>query len=244
MVTLDEWRVEFDAWAGKDPNLASTGTVQTDSEFDRLVEVLAGWLDVSTEHRLLDVGCASGTLTSRWVGRVGQIVGLDYSHKLVDKARQLHAHLDLEFIQGESGALPFPDNSFDRVLCYDVVPCLPHQDYVSKTIQELCRVAKPDARIAIGSFPDLTRKHHFFDLLDSASPWYRRVVPRELRWRAKRLLRPGSRPGETKILWFDLDRIARQLRAEGWTVEVFDDPKFADYEKYRSTIVLSSANNR
>jgi hypothetical protein len=48
-------------------------------------------------------------------------------------------HLGVEFLVGDIRALPFPDNSFEIVVCWDV---LVHVTEYKKALKELCRVAK------------------------------------------------------------------------------------------------------
>lgn len=239
MQTLEQWRSFYDAWAGHDPRIASTGQVVPDAVFARLAGTLGDWLALSGRERVLDVGCASGTLTSLWSPRAKEVIGLDFSRPLALDASRRHARRGLSFLQGEAARLPFPDASFDRVCCYNVLLSMPDRAYVDRALSEILRVARPRARVVLGSLPDVARKARFFDLLDQASPWYRRMVPRNARWRMKRLLKPGSKPGETRMLWFDLPELAARSRSAGWSVELHADPAIEDYPEYRSTLVLA-----
>ena len=178
-------------------------------------------------------------LTSLWSHRAREVVGVDFSARLIDEARRRHAHPRLDFQQAEAASLPFHDSSFDRVCCYNVLLSLPDHEYAGRALAEILRVVRPGARILIGSLPDVRKKARFFDLLDAAGPWYRRTIPRQVRWSAKRLLRPDSKPGETRILWFDPTEMSSRLRSAGWSVDVHDDPEIEDYPEYRFTLVLS-----
>lgn len=86
--------------------------------------------------RILDAGCGTGgmmeQLSQRWA-----CVGIDIS------PRAVHYTLDrgLCAVQGDVGALPFDNGSFDAVLCLDVIYHLavdPHQ-----ALAEMRRVLKP-----------------------------------------------------------------------------------------------------
>ena len=70
-------------------------------------------------HRVLDIGCGTGTLTIL-IGRLHpsiQIVGLDPDSKALAIARRKaeRAALDIQFDRGFSAELPYPQASFDRV---------------------------------------------------------------------------------------------------------------------------------
>lgn len=232
MPKLEEWRRFYDAWAGGDRRLASTGHVVADSEFQRLGRTIANWLDLRGDERVLDVGCASGTLTSAWAGAAGQVVGIDFSAKLVEEANAVHGSERLHFEAAEAATLPFPDGSFDCVVCFNVLLSLPDHDYVSRALAEIARVAKPNARILLGGLPELRCQQRFFEVLLQEAPWWRRTGSRVKGW-----LRPG-RPRATKILWFDVVALRRLLERQGFEVEQYDDPPFANYRYYRKSLVL------
>lgn len=238
MPTLTEWRTFYDNWAGRDPRIASTGNVVPDADFVRLGTVLTRWLDLRGDEQVLDVGCASGTLTSQWAGRAARGIGVDFSSKLVAAANERHAGSNLSFETAEAAQLPFPDASFDCVVCFNVLLSLPDHDYVWRAISEIQRVAKPDARIVLGSLPDTRCQERFFEVLQTGATWWRRWGSRVKSW-----LRP-RRPRSTKILWFDVQSLKRQLERAGWRVEVHDDPPFANYRYYRKSLVLSRSAPR
>jgi ubiquinone/menaquinone biosynthesis C-methylase UbiE len=233
MPTLQEWRSYYDTWAGRDPRLASTGRVVPDADFDRLADVLRRWTGPTGGERALDVGCASGTLTTRWARHVAHCTGIDFSPGLIAEAQRRHGGGNCTFEVAEAAVLPFADASFDLVICYDVLLSLPDHAYVDRAIAEILRVARPTARIVLGSLPDQRRQERFFEVLQTGRPWYRRLLSRAKRW-----LRSG-RPRPTQILWFDIDALRRRCERAGFRVELHDDPPFENYRYYRRSLVLS-----
>jgi len=235
MPTLQQWRSFYDSWAQRDPHAASTGDAVPAPEFARLGEVISGWLQLRGDEHVLDVGCASGTLTSQWTRNAHSAVGVDFSERLIAVAQQRHGSERLQFKTAEAAALPFPDHSFDAVACFNVMLSLPDHDYVDRTIAELQRVARPGARILIGSLPDQRCQQPFFEMLRTQAPWWRRLGSRIKSW-----LRP-ARPRRTAILWFDIEAIATRLRRNGWQVEIHEDPPFANHRYYRKSLVITRA---
>lgn len=233
MPTLDQWRQFYDGWAGGDPLLASTGTHVPTDDFARLGATLADWLQLRGDEHALDVGCASGTLTSRWAGRAARVVGVDFSTRLCAEAGARHVGANLTFTTAEAAALPFATASFDRVVCFNVLLSLPDAGYADRAMSELLRVARPTARIVLGSLPDVRCQDRFFEGLRAAAPW-----PRRLAGRVRDVLRGGARRS-TRILWFDIPALCARFAAAGWNVEVHDDPPFANYRHYRRSLVLS-----
>src|SRR5262245_2477770 len=77
---------------------------------------------VGSGERVLDVGCGTGTLAlaaKRRVGANGSVHGVDASPEMVARARTKsgqHGH-QISFEVAAAQSLPFPDTSFDVVLC-------------------------------------------------------------------------------------------------------------------------------
>lgn len=87
------------------------------------------WRDKALEQirpgmRVLDVGCGTGDLSlaaARQLGASGQVVGLDFSEKMLElaRARQKRAGLEaspLRFVWGKAEDLPLSEGSFDLVV--------------------------------------------------------------------------------------------------------------------------------
>jgi SAM-dependent methyltransferase len=110
-------------------------------------------LDIPTGAHVLDVGCGSGAVTrevARRLGSRGRAVGLDPSPELLAVAHELaqEAGLDdrVEFREGDALRLPFPDGSFDVVLCVTVLSHVPRGE---AAIPELVRVLRSGGRLGV-----------------------------------------------------------------------------------------------
>jgi demethylmenaquinone methyltransferase/2-methoxy-6-polyprenyl-1,4-benzoquinol methylase len=79
--------------------------------FDRELADLASVLEGLAPRRTLDVACGTGFLTRYLRGRV---TGLDASARMLAVAADRLP--DARFVQGDALALPFADDSFDRVV--------------------------------------------------------------------------------------------------------------------------------
>jgi ubiquinone/menaquinone biosynthesis C-methylase UbiE len=112
-----------------------------------------GLLDIAAGERVLDVGCGSGAITreiARRVGRHGLAVGLDPSPALLAVARDLAQEAGvadrMEFREGDALRLPFPDRSFDVVICVTVLSHVPRGE---AAIPELVRVLRSGGRLGV-----------------------------------------------------------------------------------------------
>ena len=125
---------------------------------DRAAESFAGVANpfalgpVAPGERVLDVGSGAGTdshVAAQMVGPAGSVTGLDMTPEMLAKARAAAADMNavnVEFVEGEADALPFPDESFDVVISNGVVDLAPDKDAV---FSEIFRVLAPGGRIQL-----------------------------------------------------------------------------------------------
>jgi SAM-dependent methyltransferase len=101
-------------------------------------------LDARPGTRLLDVSCGAGSLLAAARARDVDAVGVDLSDQAVKLAKQVAPHAEVAVGAGE--ALAFRDGTFDYVTC---LGSLEHFLDMGRGLQEMKRVAKPDARLCI-----------------------------------------------------------------------------------------------
>ena len=69
---------------------------------------------------VLEIACGTGRFTVMLAERGADVVGLDISGPMLQQGRQKARHAGvadhLEFMRGDAGRLPFPDDSFDTVM--------------------------------------------------------------------------------------------------------------------------------
>jgi demethylmenaquinone methyltransferase/2-methoxy-6-polyprenyl-1,4-benzoquinol methylase len=94
--------------------------------------------------RVLDACCGTGDLALASRARGADVVGLDFSERMLDRARAKSA--DIEWIEGDVLALPFDDESFDAVTVGFGVR---NVDDLEAGLRELRRVLRPGGRVGI-----------------------------------------------------------------------------------------------
>lgn len=122
----------------------------------RLVE-LAG---IETGHRVLEIGCGTGSLALR-AQRMhpdAELVGIDPDPLALARARRKaeRSGRPVRFDQGKAGDLPYPDESMDRVLSSFMFH---HLDDAEKrrALAEIRRVLRPGGQLHL---VDVAGHHH------------------------------------------------------------------------------------
>jgi ubiquinone/menaquinone biosynthesis C-methylase UbiE len=106
---------------------------------------------VDAHHRVLDVATGTGNVALRAVRSGAEVTGLDLTPELLEIAAVRAAALgvEVEWVQGDAEALPFPDQSFDRVLSAFGIQFAPRHQI---TTRELVRVCRPGGAIALANW--------------------------------------------------------------------------------------------
>lgn len=91
--------------------------------------------DFQPGMRVLDIGCGKGGQLKKLISRGCQAVGLDPNRERL----RLCTDAGLEVITGHAEELPFPDASFDGVICKGVIPFTVEP----VAFHEIARVLKP-----------------------------------------------------------------------------------------------------
>jgi ubiquinone/menaquinone biosynthesis C-methylase UbiE len=113
-------------------------------------------LGVQRGDRVLEIGFGGGATLGPLLraARSGSVVGLELSATMVARARRHHrSALDegrLELRLGSAEYIPFPDESFDRVLTINTLYFWPE---ASRALGEIYRVLRPGGRFVLAVRP-------------------------------------------------------------------------------------------
>ncbi|MGA8216095.1 MAG: class I SAM-dependent methyltransferase [Candidatus Sulfotelmatobacter sp.] len=133
---MDRWTSgsHYDQWMGRWSRL--------------LAHEFLKWLDLPAGLRWLDVCCGSGVITEAIVERnaPASIVGIDASPEQINFARQHRAHPNVTFQTADAMAPPFPDATFDVVVCGLGLNYIPNP---LQGLEEFCRVTRPEGTVAL-----------------------------------------------------------------------------------------------
>jgi ubiquinone/menaquinone biosynthesis C-methylase UbiE len=119
-------------------------------------------------QRVLDVACGTGAVTqlaAQQVGPTGKVVGLDLTPGMLAIARtRSAAATSIEWHEGSAEALPFPDASFDVVLCQQGVQFFPNR---VAALREMRRVLVPGGKLWLSVWRAMQYNLFFTTLADA-----------------------------------------------------------------------------
>ncbi len=132
---------------------------------DALRRELVEHATIRPGHRVLDIGCGTGTLVVL-IKRLHpdvEVVGLDPDPKALARGRRKaeRAAVSVEFDRGFSDELSYPDASFDRVLSSFMFHHLQPGER-EKTLREVRRVLKPGGFLHLLDFGGPASPPHGF----------------------------------------------------------------------------------
>jgi ubiquinone/menaquinone biosynthesis C-methylase UbiE len=133
--------------------------------YDPLVKLLGGdsarrllveQADLQPGHRVLEVGCGTGTLLVLLTRALPalEVTGLDPDVRALARAKRKAdaASVSIQLDRGFSDSLPYADASFDRVFSCFMLHHLNGADEKVRTLREIRRVLKPGGRLHLLDF--------------------------------------------------------------------------------------------
>ncbi len=159
--------VQREAWAAFSPQ--ATFTVPPAASLVAFAGVRSGDL-------VLDVACGTGVVAVT-AARIGaRVRGLDLAPALLTDARKnaALAASDIDFVEGDVEALPYPDATFDVVLSQFGHMFAPRPEVA---ISEMLRVLKSGGRIAFSTWPPELLVGRMFALVARHQPPPAGVAP-------------------------------------------------------------------
>ncbi|BBB24887.1 bifunctional demethylmenaquinone methyltransferase/2-methoxy-6-polyprenyl-1,4-benzoquinol methylase UbiE [Amphritea japonica] len=153
------------------------------SKYDVMNDLMSGgvhriWKRITIEqsgvrrgHKVLDIAGGTGDLTmrfSRLVGSEGKVVLADINDSMLNVGRDRLMDKgitgNVEFVQANAEALPFPDNTFD---CITIAFGLRNVTHKDNALASMARVLKPGGKVMVLEFsktenPLLTKAYDIY----------------------------------------------------------------------------------
>lgn len=130
---------------------------------------LVKFAGVKAGDKVLDVACGTGVVALAAAERGAKVSGLDLTPALIERARKnaAIAGSDIDFVEGDAEALPYPDGSFDLVLSQFGHMFAPRPQIA---VGEMLRVLKRGGRIAFSTWPPEHFTGRMFALIARHAP--------------------------------------------------------------------------
>ncbi|MGZ4383337.1 MAG: class I SAM-dependent methyltransferase [Gaiellaceae bacterium] len=113
-----------------------------------------GLLELTSNDRLLDIGCGTGAALRRLAPQVARATGVDISPRMIEAARiEAHDQPKLDFSVADSAQLPFPGGAFTAALC---TFSFHHYPRPEASAREIARVLEDGGRLVLA---DVSRDH-------------------------------------------------------------------------------------
>ncbi|MFG1500400.1 class I SAM-dependent methyltransferase [Halobacteriovorax sp. XZX-3] len=177
-------------------------------------------LSLDSNSHLLDLGCGNSALSSRFIGKLGTYLGVDYSKYLISIARKYFQYQNANFLV--SNILDIFDKDinfthFNKIFSYGVLSYLDDASVIKIFENISTKLINVDS-IYIGNIPDISRAENFFYSKDDMD----------------RMLH------DTKSgigAWRSVDFFSKSLSELGWMVEVILMPSDFFASHYRFDII-------
>ncbi len=109
-------------------------------------------LNLRPDARILEIACGTGRdseLIAKRLNKNGEFVITDFSPGMLNvcKKKLDSFDLDVKYCASNAVHLPFEDNYFDAVFCFDAISEFPD---VKKSMAEMVRVAKKGSKVVLG----------------------------------------------------------------------------------------------
>ncbi|MFH7026623.1 MAG: bifunctional 2-polyprenyl-6-hydroxyphenol methylase/3-demethylubiquinol 3-O-methyltransferase UbiG [Heteroscytonema crispum UTEX LB 1556] len=135
---LEYYDLYADTWWKEDETLYLSNHLNK-SRFEFFSNFVPDWEGI----KVLDIGCGGGLACESVAKLKANVSGIDLSLNSIKNAQE-HAkksHLKIDYSWGTAESLPYKENTFDVVLCFDV---LEHVFDWKQVISEAYRVLKKD----------------------------------------------------------------------------------------------------
>jgi len=120
------------------------------NEINRILQAVETYCVAIAGRTIVDFGCSDGAISAEYIRRgAARVIGVDIDERAIRRARELHHHASLKFIQNTVNAIPLEDKSVDAIISYDVFE---HVSQPTTILKELYRILAPGGKALVGTW--------------------------------------------------------------------------------------------
>lgn len=163
---MSEWKKKREAMLHYNAAASSYDAQYAEEQKAKIKKALQN-LKPKKQYVILDLGCGTGLLFNQVAEDAKLLVGLDFSSKLLKQAKnRAEKFSNTALIRADIDHLPFKNQSFHYVFAITLLQNLPNPH---KTVEEIQRVTKPDAKIVLTSLKKHLPQKDFTKILRQAN---------------------------------------------------------------------------
>lgn len=136
-------RVEEANKSRADTSVLIKGDAKTST--DNLYIDAIALLRIGRTDRVLELGCGFGRSLPALCALALEVTAVDFSREMIDAARKSCQEKNIRFQVSPSEDMPFPDESFDAVVCFAAFDAM----YQTEALREMNRVSRVGAKVLI-----------------------------------------------------------------------------------------------
>ena len=123
-------------------------------------------------RRVLELGCGTGRYCVLLAQRGGEVVGVDASPRMLERAVQKTSQVPFRVVRGTLDHLCVPDESFDLVVC---ALTLNHVEHLGRVFREATRVLRKGGVMVVSDFHPywVVFGHGYTEFFDETGQEYR-----------------------------------------------------------------------
>ena len=126
-------------------------SVAEEKKFTTVLDVELFSKYVLKDCKILDVGCGYGRILNELsVAGFTDLTGVDSAENMIKRGMREYPNLNL--VANPDGKLPFEQNTFDSVILFGVLTCVPDNESQKELLNDIKRVLKPGGVIYINDF--------------------------------------------------------------------------------------------
>lgn len=196
-----------------------------------MVAVLTDYFSAPLKKmRLLNVGGSAGLIDNYLADYFLAVTGVDIDEPAIEHAKSQFQKANLSFQVGDALALPFPDNSFEVVICSQVYEHVPNPQ---KMMTELFRVLVPGGVCFFAASNKIMWNEPHYNLPLLA------LLPRRLADLYVRLAGKAAFYHELHYTYWGLKKLVRRFVVHDYTVKIIKNPR-----KFETEYMLPSGSKK
>ncbi|MCJ2080703.1 class I SAM-dependent methyltransferase [Methylobacterium sp. J-090] len=107
-----------------------------------LVKRFLSQRSLSTDFRVLDLGCGEGKNSAAFAKRGVDVTAVDCSSKAISNGQSAFPDLSIQWINADALDFDIESDSFDLIIAYGLLHCLPHIGGVTSLLKRIKRGTK------------------------------------------------------------------------------------------------------